>query len=150
MKKMSRVLGVLLASAMLAFVVGCPESDDDDDLAGGDIRGTWNYDGAKMKGGPLNTTINVTTAIARTLELWSNATATGASSTSGTLSGTYYTNSGSGAFAGTWSVSGNQLTVTYEGRTRVFTFGVEGNKLTIVGEEDYLGSRWTVTIELNR
>jgi len=68
----------------------------------------------------------------------------------GTISGRYYEDGGTDSFSGTWTASGNLISITYEGETQVFYYNVDGDTLTLICDMEYEGSEWQVKVVMVR
>jgi len=114
-----------LVAAMTLFFTGCGGSDGDSNSGGGNsIVGTWRMVSVTEEGVTFSAE-----DMGVTMVLTINA--------NGTWAWSETWGDEVDAEQGTWSTSGNQLTITTTGESEseTMTFGVNGNTLTINGSE---------------
>jgi hypothetical protein len=154
MRRWGLVIAVVVSVALAApFMTGC-ESDGDEGNGGGSTEsgpvGTWSLASAtitsdELPGGGLTLTVSQMAA------LGGEVAATTTFHADGTVTGTMRNEDGTTeAFAGTWSVSGNQLTIAEGGTSETMTYGISGNTLTLSFTDSMEGTVVTVSLNFDR
>lgn len=135
MKKIALV--AVLAGISLGLTTGCGGSNDssDSDLVGLWTLVTWRAVGTDVPGGDMTLTVTAG-QVAATIDIKSNGTIVGSITFMGDTT----------AVAGTWSVSGNTLTILDSDGAMALTFSVSGNTLTLSFDEEDENVTSTLTL----
>lgn len=135
--KFSSVLATLLVVGLIApGLVGCGGGDSSDPLVG-----MWTI--TSLSGTAGGTVITLTASDGQ-------VTGTMTFSDNGTMSGSFSISfmgeTDTQILSGTWSASGNQLTVVEDGESQTITFSISGNTLSLSFPED----DGTITMSLTK